>query len=88
MVFPRRRRHRRHQGAGRRPPYFIDADSARNPGGWPVGGLTVVSFPNSHLGYALTWFALDLMLIAAVLFVIRSELRRRRAIADSDGTRT
>ncbi|KAA0581934.1 SURF1 family protein [Azospirillum sp. B21] len=60
-------------------PYFIDADSTRNPGGWPVGGLTVVSFPNSHLGYALTWFALDLMLIAAVLFVIRSELRRRRA---------
>ncbi|WP_376965076.1 SURF1 family protein [Azospirillum sp. A26] len=60
-------------------PYFIDADSTRNPGGWPVGGLTVVSFPNSHLGYALTWFALDLMLIGAVLFVIRSEIRRRRA---------
>lgn len=60
-------------------PYFIDADSTRNPGGWPVGGLTVVSFPNSHLGYALTWFALDLMLIGAVLFVVRSEMRRRRA---------
>ncbi|PWC48237.1 Surfeit locus 1 family protein [Azospirillum sp. TSA6c] len=60
-------------------PYFIDADGTRNPGGWPVGGLTVVSFPNSHLGYALTWFALDLMLIGAVLFVVRSEMRRRRA---------
>lgn len=60
-------------------PYFIDADGARNPGGWPVGGLTVVSFPNSHLSYALTWFALDLMLIGAVLFVFRSEMRRRRA---------
>nr|WP_211105725.1 SURF1 family protein [Azospirillum melinis] len=60
-------------------PYFIDADGTRNPGGWPVGGLTVVSFPNSHLGYALTWFALDLMLVGAVLFVIRSEMRRRRA---------
>lgn len=58
-------------------PYFIDADGTRNPGGWPAGGLTVVSFPNSHLGYALTWFALDLMLIGAVLFVIRSEMRRR-----------
>ncbi|MDR6773044.1 SURF1 family protein [Azospirillum sp. BE72] len=76
------------KGLGDAAPYFIDADSSRNPGGWPVGGLTVVSFPNSHLGYALTWFALDLMLIAAVLFVIRNELRRRRAIADSDGTRT
>lgn len=60
-------------------PYFIDVDGTRNPGGWPVGGLTVISFPNSHLGYALTWFALDLMLIGAVLFVIRSEMRRRRA---------
>lgn len=60
-------------------PYFIDADGTRNPGGWPVGGLTVVSFPNSHLSYALTWFALDLMLIGAALYVVRSEMRRRRA---------
>ena len=67
------------KGLAEAAPYFIDADSKRNPGGWPVGGLTVVSFPNSHLGYALTWFALDLMLIAAVLFVIRSEMRRRQS---------
>lgn len=67
------------KGVERAAPYFIDADGTRNPGGWPVGGLTVVSFPNSHLSYALTWFALDLMLIGAVLFVIRSEMRRRRA---------
>ncbi|MFP5514559.1 MAG: SURF1 family protein, partial [Alphaproteobacteria bacterium] len=67
------------KGVAEAAPYFIDADSTRNPGGWPVGGLTVVSFPNSHLGYALTWFALDLMLIAAVLFVIRSEMRRRQS---------
>ena len=39
-------------------PYFLDADGAANPGGLPVGGLTVVSFRNSHLSYALTWFAL------------------------------
>lgn len=38
-------------------PYFIDAD-ARAGDGLPIGGLTVVSFRNSHLGYALTWFAL------------------------------
>ncbi|MFS2008301.1 SURF1 family protein [Azospirillum sp. CT11-132] len=67
------------KGLERVAPYFIDADGTRNPGGWPVGGLTVVSFPNSHLSYALTWFALDLMLIGAVLYVIRSEMRRRRA---------
>jgi surfeit locus 1 family protein len=28
------------------------------PGGYPIGGLTVVSFRNTHLIYALTWFAL------------------------------
>lgn len=39
-------------------PYFIDADATPNTGGWPRGGLTVVRFRNSHLAYALTWFAL------------------------------
>jgi surfeit locus 1 family protein len=37
-------------------PYFIDAEA--NGGGWPRGGLTVVRFRNTHLVYALTWFAL------------------------------
>lgn len=44
--------------AGPVAPYFIDADAAPNPGGLPVGGLTVVHFRNAHLSYALTWFAL------------------------------
>jgi surfeit locus 1 family protein len=30
----------------------------------PVGGLTVVTFRNSHLTYAITWFALALMVAA------------------------
>jgi len=46
-------------------PFFIDADATPNPGGLPVGGLTVVSFPNNHLVYALTWFTLALMLAGA-----------------------
>lgn len=48
----------RARGLGRAAPYFVDADSASNPGGYPVGGLTVVRFPDNHLVYALTWFAL------------------------------
>lgn len=39
-------------------PYFVDADAAPNPGGYPVGGLTVVQFRDHHMVYALTWFAL------------------------------
>lgn len=37
-------------------PYFIDADHGGD--GQPIGGLTVISFPNNHLQYALTWFAM------------------------------
>ena len=46
-------------------PYFIDADAAPNPGGLPVGGMTVVAFRNSHLVYALTWYALAAMSMVA-----------------------
>lgn len=46
---------------GRVAPYFVDADATANPGGYPVGGLTVVTFRNSHLSYALTWFGLAIL---------------------------
>ena len=46
------------RGLGNAAPYFVDADAKPNPGGYPVGGLTVVRFPDNHLVYALTWFAL------------------------------
>ena len=52
-------------------PFFIDADATPNPGGLPVGGLTVVSFRNSHLAYALTWFALAAMSAAGAYAVNR-----------------
>ena len=42
-------------------PYFIDAEAMPQAYDWPRGGLTVVRFPNSHLAYALTWFALAAM---------------------------
>lgn len=58
--------------------YFIDADATPNPGGLPVGGLTRVVFPNSHLSYAITWFALALMVAGLLAFVIRSEIRVNR----------
>jgi len=48
------------EGLGRVAPYFIDADAAQAKG-YPVGGLTVVRFPDNHLVYALTWVALALL---------------------------
>lgn len=58
-------------------PFFVDADAAPNPGGYPHGGLTVVSFPNSHLVYAITWFTLMAMIGVATVFVLRYEWRLR-----------
>jgi surfeit locus 1 family protein len=45
----------------------MDANGAPNPGGLPVGGVTMVDLPNSHLQYALTWYGL-----AAALAVVLS----------------
>lgn len=59
-------------------PYFVDADGAPNPGGWPLGGLTVVRFPNSHLVYALTWFGLALLTGGAAVYVWREARRETR----------
>ncbi len=39
-------------------PVLVEADATPNPGGWPKGGQTVVSFRNEHLNYAITWFCL------------------------------
>jgi surfeit locus 1 family protein len=39
-------------------PAVVEADASPNPGGWPKGGQTVVTFRNEHLQYAITWFAL------------------------------
>ena len=76
-------------------PYFVDADAAPIaaratrgvPAGssQPIGGLTVTSFPNNHLVYAITWFALAAMVLAAAARVIRFEYVSRRSGPGSDG---
>lgn len=63
-------------------PYFVDAARGQDPAGAPerpVGGLTVVSFQNNHLVYAITWYALALMVIGAWWFVARSGTHGTRA---------
>ncbi len=62
-------------------PYFVDADAGSEvvvPGSTvrPVGGLTVIAFHNSHLVYALTWYALALMVAGAAFWVMRDARRR------------
>ena len=52
-------------------PYFIDADATPNPRRFPVGGLTVISFANNHLVYALTWLTLAGLSLAGAVRVLR-----------------
>lgn len=68
-------------------PFFIDAGlpdatprlpDTQAPGTWPREGLTVVRFSNSHLVYAVTWFGLAAMVLAAMAFVVRYERRLRQ----------
>jgi surfeit locus 1 family protein len=65
------------RGLQRVAPYFIDAadEDAGVDVQAPVGGLTVVQFRNAHLQYALTWFALALMVAAAVWRVLYEDRR-------------
>jgi surfeit locus 1 family protein len=53
-------------------PFYVDADATPNPGGLPVGGKTMLTFPNSHLSYAITWYILAAMVVAAGWYVLRN----------------
>jgi len=61
-------------------PFFVDAGlpGAKLGAGWPRAGLTVVRFRNTHLVYALTWYGLALMVVAAFWTVARYERRLSR----------
>jgi surfeit locus 1 family protein len=68
------------RGLPRVAPYFLDQDAAPRdspraiPAGAraaPAGGLTVLSFNNNHLVYALTWYAMGLMAAGACAMVMR-----------------
>lgn len=69
------------RGLGEVAPYFIDAEKrpgqAPDPTVAPVPGLTVLDFPNNHLSYAITWFALAAMVIVGAAIAIRVERRDR-----------
>ncbi len=60
-------------------PYFIDADAPpANPSAGPlhrepVAGLTVIVFRNHHLVYAITWYALALMVVGGGWLLLRDK---------------
>lgn len=66
----------RKRGLGPVAPFFIDADATSNPGGYPIGGLTVVKFRNAHLVYALTWFGLAALCITGLVLLLKPAHKR------------
>lgn len=66
------------RGLGDVAPYFIDADASVDRSKLPIGGLTMIAFPNNHLIYAMTWFGLAAMLAA---WCVHAEWRERRSRA-------
>lgn len=52
-------------------PFFIDADRDPDAPAYPIGGMTVVKFRNTHLIYALTWFALAGLCLAGLVLLLR-----------------
>ncbi|HEV7270239.1 SURF1 family protein [Pseudoxanthomonas sp.] len=58
-------------------PFFIDADRDPAVREWPRGGMTVVTFRDSHLSYALTWFGMALLTLVGGGLLVASERRLR-----------
>lgn len=59
-----------HLNLGPALPYFLDADHIGAAGDWPRGGMTKVTFRNTHLSYALTWYTLAALLAGTLLWMI------------------
>jgi len=53
-------------------PFFVDVKDTPLPGGLPIGGITIIIFPNSHLQYALTWYGLaGALLVVGGIFMFK-----------------
>jgi surfeit locus 1 family protein len=58
-------------------PFFIELESPPPPGGLPRPGKLLVSLPDDHLQYAMTWFGLAAVLAACFAFWLRSRWQER-----------
>jgi surfeit locus 1 family protein len=62
-------------------PFFVEAERADVPGGWPLGGQTRVDLPNNHLQYAITWFGIALCLVVVYVVYVLGRLKAARSPA-------
>jgi surfeit locus 1 family protein len=57
-------------------PFYIEQEAPTPPGGLPQPGKLVVSLPDNHLQYALTWYGLAAVLAAVFGFWAATDGRR------------
>ncbi len=74
-------------GLARAAPFTVDQDASAVPGGLPQGGETVLSIPNNHLSYALTWFGLALGLLGVYAVMAARILKSGRTTGAGVETR-
>jgi surfeit locus 1 family protein len=60
-------------GVDLRPGYYIVADDAALPGGFPKGGQWRLDLRNDHLEYAITWYSLAIALLAIYIVYHRRQ---------------
>lgn len=58
--------------------FFVDAGEISPKGVYPQGGSTRISFPNSHLQYAFTWFGLALALLGVGSYFLYSRFKQTK----------
>jgi len=57
-------------------PFYIEQESPPAPGGLPAVGTLTPTFPNNHLGYAVTWYGLAAVLVVSFAFWVAGRVRQ------------
>ncbi len=60
-------------------PFYVEQEAPAPPGGLPQPGRLVVSLPDNHLQYAITWFGLAAVLAGVFISWALSSRRRNGA---------
>ena len=69
-------------------PFYVEQESPTPPGGLPQPGRLVVSLPDNHLQYALTWYGLALVLAGTFISWAFASRREKSGGPGNAGPRT
>ena len=58
-------------------PFFVELESPQPPGGLPQPGPLKVRLRNEHLGYAITWYGLAVVVIVMFAFWLYARRKAR-----------